>query len=111
MAASRISDRLAAKLHRFLQPPSARERAARVGAAAARLPARIGPAEFSALGALVAVRCPQDLYPLMRLAGGLWEPGSRRWLIERKRMGPLIRNLRRDTDPLFRQAGIDLDRE
>jgi hypothetical protein len=45
------------------------------------------------------------------LAGGLWEPGSRRWLIERKRMGPLIRNLRRDTDPLFRQAGLDLDRE
>ena len=105
-----MSDRSATKPNRFLQPPSARERAARAVAAAAHLPARIGPTEFSALGALVGVRCPQDLDPLMRRAGGLWEPGGRRWLIELKRMGPLIRNLRRDTDPLFRQAGIDLDR-
>jgi hypothetical protein len=45
----------------------------------------------------------------MRAAGGLWEPGGRRWLIVRNRVGPLIRNLRRATDPLFRQAGIDLD--
>jgi hypothetical protein len=73
------------------------------------LPARIGPAEFSTLGALVAVRCPHDLDPLMRRAGGQWEPGTRRWLIERRRMGPLMRNLRRTTDPLFRRAGIDLD--
>ena len=28
---------------------------------------------------------------------------------EPKRMGPLIRNLRRNTDPLFRRAGISLD--
>jgi hypothetical protein len=27
----------------------------------------------------------------------------------RNRVGPLIRNLRRSTDPLFRQAGIDLE--
>ena len=47
----------------------------------------------------------------MRRAGGVWEPGPRRWLIRRHRMGPLIRNLRRATDPLFRQAGIDLDGE
>jgi hypothetical protein len=75
------------------------------------LPVRIGPAELSQLGAMIAVRCPGDLDHLMRKAGGLWEPGSRRWLIERKRMGPLIRNLHRVTDPLFRSAGIDLDRE
>jgi hypothetical protein len=37
------------------------------------------------------------------------EPGSRRWLVQRRRMGPLIRNLRRITNPPFRQAGIDLD--
>ena len=74
------------------------------------LPACIGPAEFSTLGALVAVRCPHDLDPLMQRAGGLWEPGTRRWLIERRRMGPLIRNLRRTTDPLFRRAGINLDK-
>jgi hypothetical protein len=57
-----------------------------------------------------AVRCPSDLDPWMRKAGGLWEPASRRWLIER-RMGPLMRNLRRNTDPLFRRAGIELDEE
>ena len=75
------------------------------------LPARIGPAEFSTLGTMVVVRCPHDLDPLMRAAGGLWEPGGRRWLIPRGRMGPLMRELRRATDPLFRQAGIDLDGE
>jgi hypothetical protein len=73
------------------------------------IPPRIGPAEFSTLGALIAVRCPHDLDPLMQRAGGLWEPGTRRWLIEQRRMGPLIRNLRRTTDPLFRRAGLDLD--
>jgi len=75
------------------------------------LPARIGPAEFSTLGAIVAVRCPSDLAPLMRKAGGLWEPGSKRWLVERRRLNPLIRDLRRSTDPLFRRVGIDLDGE
>jgi hypothetical protein len=69
------------------------------------IPARIGPGEFSTLGALVALRCPSDLDLLMLKDGGVREPGSRRWLIERRRMGPLIRNLRRDTDPRFRQAG------
>ena len=54
---------------------------------------------------LGALPCPRDLDPLMRAAGGLWEPGGRRWLITR----PLMRELRRATDPLFRQAGIDLD--
>jgi hypothetical protein len=29
------------------------------------------------------VRCPSDLDTLMLEAGGLWEPGSRCWLIER----------------------------
>jgi hypothetical protein len=45
----------------------------------------------------------------MRQAGGQWEPGSRRWLIERRRIVPLIRRLERITDPLFRQAGLSLD--
>ncbi len=70
---------------------------------------RIGPAEFGKLGAWIAVRCPRDLAPLMRRAGGLWEPGSPRWLIERRRIGPVIRALRRSTDPLFRRAGVSLD--
>jgi hypothetical protein len=57
----------------------------------------------------VAVRCPSELDPWMQKAGGLWDPGGRRWLIHRGRMGPLIRNLRRNTDPLFRCAGMSLD--
>jgi hypothetical protein len=76
---------------------------------AASPPARIGPVEFGTLGRWVTVRCPHELDPLMRRAGGLWEPGSRRWLIEQRRIGPVLRHLRRTTDPLFRQAGIDLD--
>ena len=75
----------------------------------APVPVRIGPCEFGELGAMVTVRCPQDYDPLMRQAGGVWEPGSRRWLVERRRIGPLVRNLRRATDPLFRRVGLDLD--
>jgi hypothetical protein len=40
---------------------------------------------------------------------GVWEPGSSRWLIARRRTGPVIRELRRDTDPLRRRAGRDPD--
>jgi hypothetical protein len=60
---------------------------------------------------MVAVRCPSDLVPLVQKAGrpvGAWLSAR---LVERRRMGPLIRNLRRSTDPLFRCAGIDLDGE
>jgi hypothetical protein len=80
--------------------------------AAIDLPAQIGPCQLSPFGEKwIAVRCPSDLDPLMRQAGGLREPGSRRWLVERRRINPLIRNLRRATDPLFRRVGIDLDGE
>jgi len=76
------------------------------------LPARIGPVEFEQFGAKwVAVRCPSEFDGLMRLKGGLREAGSRRWLIERRRVGRLVRELQRATDPLFRQAGIDLDED
>ena len=77
--------------------------------ARARLPTHIGPCEFGQLGGLVAIRCPHDFDQLMQRAGGLWEPGSKRWLIERRRIGPVLRALRRNTDPLFRRAGMDLD--
>ena len=74
------------------------------------LPAWIGPAELAPFGAKwVAVRCPSELEPLMRKAGGLWEAGTGRWLIPRRRLNPLVRELRRTTDPLFRWARIDLD--
>jgi hypothetical protein len=76
------------------------------------LPVWIGPVEFSPFDAKwTAARCPYDLDPMMRKAGGLWEAGSRRWPIPRGRLGPLIRNLRRATDPLFRRAGMSLDQE
>ena len=73
------------------------------------VPARIGPVEFGELGGMVAVRCPFELAPLMRRAGAMWEPGSRRWLIAPRRIGPVLRHLRRTTDPIFRQAGMSLD--
>ena len=63
------------------------------------------------LGAKVAARCPHEFDDLMRKAGGMLEPGSRRWLIVRRRIGPVIRELRRSPDPLIRRAGIDLDGE
>ena len=76
------------------------------------LPARIGPVEFEQFGVKwVAVRCSSDFDGLMRKTGGLREAGSHRWLIPRWRINPLVRELRRTTDPLFRQAGIDLDEE
>jgi hypothetical protein len=73
------------------------------------MPMHIGPCEFSEVGALIAGRCPEDFDPFMRQAGGLWDPGTRRWLIERRRLGPLVRTLQRETDPLFRWAGMSLD--
>lgn len=76
------------------------------------LPAQVGPCRLEAFGAKwMAVRCPHEFDELMRRTGGLWEAGSHRWLVERRRLGPLQRALRRATDPLFRQAGMDLDGE
>jgi hypothetical protein len=73
------------------------------------IPAHVGPCAFGMLGRLVTVSCPRELDTVMRNAGGEWDPGSRRWLIERRRIGPVIRTLKRTTDPLFRRAGISLD--
>ena len=68
-----------------------------------------GPVEFGALGGWIAVLCPRDYDSLMRSAGGQWEPGSRRWLIERRRIGPVIRTLEHSVDPLCRVAGQSLE--
>jgi hypothetical protein len=46
----------------------------------------------------------------MRQAGGAWDPGRRQWCIDERRIGPLVRTPRRQTDWLFRQAAIDLDK-
>ena len=54
------------------------------------------------------VRCPQQYDELMRRGRlGAWRA---QWLIERRRIGPVIRKLERTVDPLFRQ-GIDLNHE
>jgi len=73
------------------------------------LPHQIGPVALSELGRLVAVQAPRALDPVFRRAGGVWDPGARRWLLERRRLGPVIRTLRRVTDPLFRHARLQLD--
>ena len=56
-----------------------------------------------------AVHCPREFDALMRDVGGRWEAGSRRWLIKRRRVWPMIRTLQRRTDRLFRRAGLNLD--
>jgi hypothetical protein len=63
------------------------------------MPSRIGPVEFGSLSGWITVRCPRDYDCLM-------EPGSRRWLIECRRIGPVIRRLERSVAPLFRAAGL-----
>jgi hypothetical protein len=65
------------------------------------LPARVGPVELGKLGKLVTVPDAPSR--------GQWEPGTRQWLVERRRIGPVIRRLERVTDPLFRQAGLTLE--
>ena len=73
------------------------------------VPSSIGPVVFGTLGVgWVMVQCPRQYDELMRRAGGVWEPGARQWLVERRRIGPVIHELERTVDPLFRQAGIRL---
>jgi hypothetical protein len=73
------------------------------------IPEHIGPVEFGTLGKQIAVRCPKELAHILRRAGAIWAPGSRRWLVQRRRIGPVIRALEAATDPLFRRQGIVLD--
>jgi len=73
------------------------------------VPASVGPVVFGTLGVgWIMVRCPREYDELMRRAGGVWEPGARQWLIQRRRIGPVFCELERVVDPLFRQAGIRL---
>ena len=72
---------------------------------------RIGPCLFARLGGWITAECPRELDPLMRNAGGTRDPGARRWLLRRHRIGPVLRALRRRTDPLFRQAGVEIDED
>jgi hypothetical protein len=73
------------------------------------LPARIGPCEFAELGALkMAMRYPRD-YDADAERWRSLEADSRRWLLERRRINPVIRTLRRTVDPLFHHFGLILD--
>jgi hypothetical protein len=76
---------------------------------AIEVPKQIGPCQFGELGAMIAVRCPVELAHILRRAGAIWEPGSKRWLVQRRRIGPVIRALQKATDPLFRRAGVAID--
>jgi hypothetical protein len=74
------------------------------------VPPSVGPVVFGTLGVgWVMVRCPSEYDELMRGAGGVWEPCARQWLVQRRRIGPVIRELERVVDPLFRRVGIHLD--
>ena len=53
------------------------------------LPSRTGPAEFAEFRRMMAIRCPQDFAHNLQRASGMREPGSRRWLVTRHRIGPV----------------------
>jgi hypothetical protein len=59
------------------------------------IPTHVGPCEFGQFGNQIAVRCPKELAHILQRAGAQWEPGSRRWLVQRRRVGPVIRALER----------------
>jgi hypothetical protein len=65
---------------------------------------QIGPVGFGNIGRWVSVRCPPEFSLLMRRAGGRWDPDGQRWLIHVRRIGPVVRVVRRVTDPQFRHA-------
>jgi hypothetical protein len=50
------------------------------------VPLQVGPVHFETLGKLISVRCPREYAGMMRQHGGEWDPGARRWLIERRRI-------------------------
>jgi hypothetical protein len=88
-------------------PSESGSRYAQAAALSPALPDR--PGRVTEFGRLVAIRCPQEHAHIVRRAGGVWDPGTRRWLVQRYRVGPLIRALEAATDPLFRRVGMSLD--
>jgi hypothetical protein len=46
---------------------------------------------------------------IIERAGGVWDPDTRRWVMRRKHLGPLIRALEAATDPPFRRAETSSD--
>ena len=64
---------------------------------------------YHRLSGVTGRRGAGELAHAMQRARGVWEPGSPSWLVDRRRVGPVIRALERETDPLFRQAGMSMD--
>jgi hypothetical protein len=54
------------------------------------IPSHIGSSEFGMLGCQVTVRRRDSLTRSCGKPGGQWEAGWHRWLIERRRIGPVI---------------------
>jgi hypothetical protein len=73
------------------------------------VPENIGPVVFGVGVGWVMIQCPRQYDDLMRRAGATWESDAQQWLIARRRIGPVIRELERIVDPLFHYAGIRLD--
>jgi len=66
------------------------------------IPLRVGPCWFGRRGLWITVQCPAKLDTLMLQAGGIRDySGEHRWLVRQNRIGPVLRTLRRTTDPLF----------
>jgi len=52
----------------------------------ATVPSQVGSVHFETFGKLISVRCPREYAGMMRQHGGEWDPGARRWLIDRRRL-------------------------
>jgi hypothetical protein len=72
-------------------------------------PCPLASALLSSASSVAWWRCAARRSSRTSCAGGVWEPGSRRWLVERRRIGPVIRALEAATDPLFRHASLVLE--
>jgi len=57
----------------------------------------------------VMIRCPLQYNDLMRAGQGHLGFGHAAMAGERRRIGPVIRELERTVDPLFGRVGINLD--
>lgn len=69
-----------------LYQPAAQSFKTRLTDGASNLRAHVGPCELSEIGQQVAVRCPVVLEHIL-LAGAVWQLGSWRWLVQRRRIG------------------------
>jgi hypothetical protein len=66
------------------------------------IPKQVGPCRFGRRGNWITVQCPAEFDALMSAAGGIRDSSSKHsWLLREARIGPVLRALRRATDPVF----------